>query len=92
MAIYLEPWHPDVFDFLEIRSNTGDQSTKCRDLFTAMYIPDLFMQMVEQDQDWYLFSPNESPGLTNSWGKKFESLYFNYVIEGKHVKKKIEIK
>jgi ribonucleoside-diphosphate reductase alpha subunit len=87
VAIYLEPWHADIFDFLEIRTNTGDQSTKCRELFTSLWMPDLFMEHVRDDRDWYLFSPSECPGLAETWGKEFESLYYKYVFESKHAKK-----
>jgi len=85
-AIYLEPWHPDIFDFLELRLNQGDEEARCRDLFLAMWIPDLFMKCVEQNGDWYLFDPDECPGLSDTYGKDFEELYNRYVEEGRERK------
>jgi ribonucleoside-diphosphate reductase alpha chain len=82
-AVYLEPWHPDVFDFLELRLNQGDEEARCRDLFTAMWIPDLFMKKVEANEDWALFDPDECPGLSTSHGAVFEELYNEYLKEGK---------
>ena len=82
-AIYLEPWHADVMDFLELRLNQGDEEARCRDLFTAMWIPDLFMKRLEANQDWSLFCPNEAPGLADVYGDEFESLYEKYEREGK---------
>jgi ribonucleoside-diphosphate reductase alpha chain len=86
-AIYLEPWHADVFDFLEMRSNQGLEANRARDLFYALWIPDLFMEAVEQDKDWYLFCPSEAPNLSDVHGKEFENLYNKYVSEGKYRKK-----
>jgi ribonucleoside-diphosphate reductase alpha chain len=85
-AIYLEPWHPDIFDFLELRLNQGDEEARCRDLFLAMWIPDLFMKCVEQNGDWYLFDPDECPGLSDTYGQEFEKLYNKYVEEGRERK------
>lgn len=82
-AIYLEPWHDDVFDFLELRKNHGKEELRCRDLFTALWIPDLFMKRVEEDGDWSLFCPNEAPGLSDCWGDAFETLYTRYEQEGR---------
>ena len=82
-AIYLEPWHADVMDFLELRLNQGDEEARCRDLFTAMWIPDLFMKRLEANQDWSLFCPNEAPGLADVYGDEFEALYEKYEREGK---------
>ena len=82
-AIYLEPWHADVMDFLELRLNQGDEEARCRDLFTAMWIPDLFMKRLEKNQDWSLFCPNEAPGLADVYGDEFEALYEKYEREGK---------
>ena len=82
-AIYLEPWHADVFEFLEIRKNTGKEEARARDLFTAMWTPDLFMKRVEENGKWSLFCPNESPGLADCWGEEFEKLYTRYEEEGK---------
>ncbi|KAJ3117519.1 Ribonucleoside-diphosphate reductase large subunit [Phlyctochytrium bullatum] len=81
-AIYLEPWHPDVFDFLDLRKNTGKEENRARDLFYALWIPDLFMQRVERNEDWSLFCPSEAPGLHETWGEKFEELYRSYEAKG----------
>jgi ribonucleoside-diphosphate reductase alpha chain len=82
-AIYLEPWHADIFDFLELRKNHGKEEMKARDLFYALWIPDLFMKRVEQNGDWSLFCPNEAKGLADSWGEEFEVLYEKYERENK---------
>jgi len=82
-AIYLEPWHADVFEFLDLRKNHGKEEMRARDLFYALWIPDLFMKRVEQDGEWSLFCPNEAPGLHESWGDKFEELYEQYEREGR---------
>ena len=82
-AIYLEPWHADVFDFLEIRKNHGKEEARARDLFTALWISDLFMKRVEEEGTWSLFCPNEAPGLSDCYGKEFEALYTKYEKEGK---------
>ena len=86
-AIYLEPWHSDVMEFLELRLNQGDEEMRCRDLFTAMWIPDLFMEKVEKDEDWHLMCPNESPGLPDVYGEAFNELYRMYVAQGRYRKK-----
>ncbi len=82
-AIYLEPWHADIFDFLELKKNHGKEELRARDLFYGLWIPDLFMQRVEKDEDWSLFCPNEAPGLYDSYGGKFEQLYHQYEQEGR---------
>ena len=82
-AIYLEPWHADIFDFLDLRKNHGKEEMKARDLFYALWIPDLFMKRVEQNGEWSLFCPNEAKGLADSWGEEFEALYEKYEKEGK---------
>lgn len=82
-AIYLEPWHSDIFDFLDLRKNNGKEEMRARDLFTALWIPDLFMKRVEANEDWSLFCPNEAPGLADSWGAEFETLYAKYESEGR---------
>jgi ribonucleoside-diphosphate reductase alpha chain len=82
-AMYLEPWHADVFDFLELKKNHGKEEMRARDLFYAMWIPDLFMKRVEQGGQWTLMCPNECPGLSDTWGAKFEELYEKYESEGK---------
>lgn len=85
-AIYLEPWHADIFEFLDIRKNNGKEEMRARDLFTALWIPDLFMKRVEQNGDWSLFCPNECPGLADCYGKEFEALYAKYENEGRQRK------
>ncbi|WP_439880756.1 ribonucleoside-diphosphate reductase subunit alpha [Pontibacter sp. MBLB2868] len=82
-AIYLEPWHADIFDFLELKKNHGKEENRARDLFYALWTPDLFMQRVEENGDWSLFCPNEAPGLAECWGKDFERLYNKYEREGR---------
>ncbi|MCX6311413.1 MAG: ribonucleoside-diphosphate reductase subunit alpha [Bacteroidetes bacterium] len=82
-AIYLEPWHADVFEFLDMRKNNGKEEMRARDLFTAMWTPDLFMKRVKENGDWSLFCPNEAPGLADCWGDEFEKLYTRYEAEGK---------
>ena len=74
----MEPWHADVLDFLEIRLNQGDEEARCRDLFSAMWIPDLFMKRVESGGNWSLFCPDEARGLADVYGKEFEDLYEKY--------------
>lgn len=82
-AIYLEPWHADVIAFLDLRKNTGKEEVRARDLFTALWIPDLFMKRVEENGTWSLFCPNEAPGMDNCWGEAFEALYTQYEAEGR---------
>ena len=82
-AIYLEPWHADVFEFLELKKNHGKEELRARDLFYALWISDLFMKRVEQNSSWSLFCPNEAPGLADCWGKEFETLYEKYENEGR---------
>src|SRR5579872_354951 len=82
-AIYLEPWHADVFDFLELKKNHGKEELRARDLFYAMWIPDLFMKRIENNEMWSLFCPNEAPGLADCYGDEFERLYEKYEKEGK---------
>jgi ribonucleoside-diphosphate reductase alpha subunit len=82
-AIYLEPWHADVFEFLDLRKNHGKEEMRARDLFYALWIPDLFMKRVEENGDWSLFCPNEAPGLSDCWGDEFETLYHKYEEQGK---------
>jgi len=82
-AIYLEPWHADIMNWLELRKNHGSEEERARDLFYALWVPDLFMKEVERDGDWYLMCPNECPGLADSWGEKFEKQFSDYVAEGK---------
>ncbi|MCF6352255.1 MAG: ribonucleoside-diphosphate reductase subunit alpha [Cyclobacteriaceae bacterium] len=82
-AIYLEPWHDDIFSFLDLKKNHGKEELRARDLFYALWIPDLFMQKVEANEEWALFCPNEAPGLADCYGDDFERLYNKYVKEGK---------
>ena len=82
-AIYLEPWHADIVSFLDLRKNTGKEEMRTRDLFTALWIPDLFMRRVEENGIWSLFCPNEAPGLDDCWGEAFETLYIRYEGEGR---------
>jgi len=82
-AVYLEPWHADVFEFLDLRKNHGKEEMRARDLFYALWIPDLFMKRVEDNGDWSLFCPNEAPGLHLCWGEEFEALYAKYEKEGR---------
>lgn len=82
-AIYLEPWHADIFEFLELKKNHGKEEMRARDLFYAMWIPDLFMKRIENNESWSLFCPNEAPGLADCYGEEFERLYEKYEKEGK---------
>ena len=84
IAIYLEPWHPDIIAFLDLRKNFGAETERARDLFLAIWMPDLFMKKIQEDGDWYTFCPDECPGLADSWGEKFEELYNKYVEEKKY--------
>ncbi|QGN24263.1 ribonucleoside-diphosphate reductase subunit alpha [Elizabethkingia anophelis] len=86
IAVYLEPWHADIFDFLDLRKNHGKEEMRARDLFPALWIPDLFMKRVEANADWSLFDPNETPGLYDVYGNAFEELYERYEAEGKYRK------
>ena len=90
IAVYLEPWHGDVFDFLELRKNQGKEELRARDLFLALWIPDLFMKRVEADGNWSLFSPDQVPGLIDAYDspdkKAFTELYEKYEAEGKALK------
>jgi ribonucleoside-diphosphate reductase alpha subunit len=83
LAVYLEPWHPDIFDFLQMRKNHGAEEMRARDLFYGMWIPDLFMKRVEEDSDWSLLCPDECPGLDECYGDEFEALYTKYEAQGK---------
>jgi ribonucleoside-diphosphate reductase alpha chain len=82
-AIYLEPWHADIFEFLQLKKNHGKEELRARDLFYAMWISDLFMKRVEADEEWSLFCPNEAPGLADCYGAEFEALYERYEREGR---------
>ena len=86
-AIYLEPWHADIEDFLKLKLNTGAEEERARDLFYALWMSDLFMERVEAGGDWTLFCPNEAPGLSDVWGDEFRALYEKYEAEGRGRKK-----
>lgn len=83
IAVYLEPWHADIFDFIDLRKNHGKEELRARDLFLALWTPDLFMRRVEEDREWTLFSPDEAPGLDECYGEEFEKLYEKYEKEGR---------
>jgi len=82
-AIYIEPWHADIQDFLDLKKNTGVEEQRARDLFYAMWVPDLFMKRVKNNENWTLMCPNECPGLSDVYGDEFEALYIKYEAEGK---------
>ncbi|MCX7744295.1 MAG: ribonucleoside-diphosphate reductase subunit alpha [Flavobacteriales bacterium] len=86
-AVYLEPWHDDILDFLDLKKNTGAEELRARDLFLALWIPDLFMKRVDEDGEWSLFCPNEAPGLPDCYGEEFEALYTRYEEEGRYRRK-----
>jgi len=82
-AVYIEPWHPDMMEFLDLKKNHGKEEMRARDLFYALWIPDLFMERVKADGEWSFFCPNECPGLYDSYGENFKTLYRKYEKEGK---------
>ncbi|MCE2846808.1 MAG: ribonucleoside-diphosphate reductase subunit alpha [Sphingobacteriales bacterium] len=82
-AVYLEPWHADVFEFLDLKKNHGKEEMRARDLFFALWVPDLFMKRVKEEGEWSLFCPNEAPGLSDCYGTEFEMLYMRYESEGR---------
>ena len=82
IAVYIEPWHADIMDFLELRLNQGDEEARCRDLFSGLWIPDLFMKRVEEGGNWSLFCPDKAKGLSDVYGDEFEALYTKYEEEG----------
>ena len=86
-AIYLEPWHADIVDFLDLKKNQGDEETRARDLFYALWIPDLFMEKVKTNEDWCLFCPDECPGLADVYGNEFKELYKKYENAGSFKRK-----
>ncbi|XP_044732830.1 ribonucleoside-diphosphate reductase large subunit isoform X2 [Chrysoperla carnea] len=86
-AIYLEPWHADIFEFLDLRKNTGSEDVRARDLFYGLWIPDLFMKRVEAQEEWSLMCPHDCPGLSDCWGEEFEKLYTQYEAEGRYKKR-----
>jgi len=79
----VEPWHADIYDVLQLRKNHGKEENRARDLFYALWVPDLFMRRVEKNEDWTLMCPNECPGLSNTWGEEFEKLYEQYEKDGR---------
>ncbi|GFG30507.1 hypothetical protein Cfor_08130 [Coptotermes formosanus] len=85
-AIYLEPWHADVFEFLDLKKNTGKEEIRARDLFYALWIPDLFMKRVKNNELWSLMCPHACPGLSDCWGEEFDNLYTKYESEGRFVR------
>lgn len=85
-AIYLEPWHADIFEFLDLKKNTGKEEVRARELFYALWIPDLFMKRVENNGDWSLMCPHDCPGLADCWGDEYEALYEKYEKEERYVK------
>lgn len=86
-AIYLEPWHADIYEFLEAKKNHGNTEERARDLFYGMWIPDIFMRKVQNDEEWYLMCPDMCKGLSDSYGKEFDSLYEKFVQDGNYIKK-----
>jgi len=83
MAMYMEPWHADIREFLDLRKNQGKDEIRARDLFLALWVNDIFMKRVDLDEDWTLMCPHECPGLNETYGKEFEELYLKYEEEGK---------
>jgi ribonucleoside-diphosphate reductase alpha subunit len=88
LAVYMEPWHADIFSFIELRKNTGDENLRARDLFLALWVPDLFMKRLENDEMWSLMCPDECPNLVDTYGDDFEFYYTTYEKEGK-IKKQV---
>jgi ribonucleoside-diphosphate reductase alpha chain len=86
IAVYLEPFHADIFSFVELRKNTGDENLRARDLFLSVWIPDLFMKRVEKDEMWSLMCPDECPGLVDTYGEEYEKLYESYELQKKYKK------
>jgi ribonucleoside-diphosphate reductase alpha chain len=86
IAIYMEPWHADIMDFLDLRKNQGKDEIRARDLFLALWTNDLFMERVDLDEDWSLMCPHECPGLTETYGQEFRDLYIQYETEGRYKK------
>jgi ribonucleoside-diphosphate reductase subunit M1 len=87
ISVYVEPWHADIFDFLELRKNHGKEEMRARDIFYSLWVPDLFMHKVENDKEWCLFSPDVAPGLADVHGSEFEDLYNRYEKEGRYRRK-----
>ena len=89
-AVYLEPWHPDIESFLELRKNNGKEEERTRDLFTALWIPDLFMKRVESNSEWSLFCPGRFPNLCETYGEEFEKIYLNLELDKSNIKKSVK--
>lgn len=85
-SIYLEPWHADILDFLNLKKNNGKEEQRARDMFYGLWVPDLFMQRIQEDADWTLMSPDSCPGLSHVWGEEFNRLYERYEKEGRGLK------
>ena len=86
IAVYLEPWHADIYAFIELRKNTGDENLRARDIFLALWVPDLFMKRVQDDGDWSLMCPNECPFLVDNYGDEFEKIYLSYEAQNRQKK------
>lgn len=86
IAVYLEPWHADIYAFIELRKNTGDENLRARDLFLALWVPDLFMKRVQDNGDWSLMCPNECPFLVDNYGDEFEKIYLSYETQNRQKK------
>jgi ribonucleoside-diphosphate reductase alpha subunit len=86
-AVYIEPWHADIVEFLDLKKNQGDEEMRARDLFYAIWVPDLFMEKIKTDEDWCLFCPDECPGLADVYGAEFKALYQKYESEGRYKRK-----
>lgn len=84
ISVYIEPWHPDIFEFLDLKRENGNDSLRARDLYYAIWVPDLFMRCVQNDEPWYLMDPHTCPGLTNVYGEAFDALYFEYTSQKKY--------
>lgn len=82
MSVYLEPWHADIFEYLDLAKNIGKEEVRARNLSYALWIPDLFMKRVEENGTWSLMCPNKSPSLTHTYGEDFDKLYMKYESEG----------
>lgn len=86
ISVYLEPWHPDIFEFLDLKRENGNDSLRAKDLYYAIWVPDLFMRCVQNDEPWYLFDPHVCPGLDSVFGEAFDNLYFEYCSQKKYKK------
>ncbi|KAI9076935.1 hypothetical protein K1719_041097 [Acacia pycnantha] len=89
-AVYLEPWHVDIFEFLELRKNHGKEEHRARDSFFALWVPDLLMERVQSNGEWSFFCPNEARGLADCWGQDFEKLYLQYEREVSRLQEQLQ--